>query len=312
MRSRPAVLVLLALLLLPTTSACSGSDTATTGPGTAPGTSASTGPTAGGTAPSSSTTIAATRPTPTDPPGTQRVVPYWMRDCPGPDKATEIGTCRVEAGEARLVPADADPVQEAMKALLAGPTPAETDAGLTTNIRPVVDLASLTVEAEVATADFNRYFETATSRPQVAQVVFTLTGVPAVKKVKFLIDHVANGATGVPPVGRDEMGALVPPISIDSPTRNGVVGLTFTVTGTARPTAGTVGYRVESPAGPTAPSLAEGKATLTAAAGARGPLTAPITLPAGTTGPVTLVLFQPNPTAGGPELTPVVIPLIVG
>jgi len=288
--------------------ACAASDTATTGPGAGTSTASSSSTTATSTP---APTTAATRPPPTDPPGTQRVVPYWMRDCPGPDKATEVGSCRVEAGEARLVPADADPVQEAMKALLAGPTPAEADAGLTTNIRSVVDLASLAVEGDVATADFNRYFETATSRPQVAQVVFTLTAVPAVKKVKFLIDHVANGATGVPPVGRDDVGALVPAISIDSPTRNGVVGQQFTITGTARPTGATVGYRVESPAGPTAPSLAEGTATLTAPAGTRGPLTATITLPPGTTGPATLVLFQPNPAAGGPELTPVVIPLVV-
>ena len=57
----------------------------------------------------------------------------------------------------------------------------------------------------VAVVDFNRAFETRDTRPQVAQVVYTLTQFPQVTKVRFLIEGQPNGATGVPPIGRSDL-----------------------------------------------------------------------------------------------------------
>ena len=57
----------------------------------------------------------------------------------------------------------------------------------------------------IAHVDFNRNFETADTRPQTAQVVYTLTQFPQVKKVQFLIDGQPNGATGVPPISRADV-----------------------------------------------------------------------------------------------------------
>ena len=90
--------------------------------------------------------------------------------------------------------------------LVAGPSPDEAAFGAGTAIEKGVDVQSLTIDADgVATVDFNRKFETKDTRPQVAQVVYTLTQFPQVTKVRFLIEGQPNGATGVPPVGRSDL-----------------------------------------------------------------------------------------------------------
>jgi hypothetical protein len=99
-----------------------------------------------------------------------------------------------------------DPVRLSLDVLFAGPTPGEQGFGAGTAIPPAAIINSLDVGADgVATVDLNRKFETADTRPQTAQVVYTLTQFPQVKKVKFLIDGQPNGATGVPPVGRTDL-----------------------------------------------------------------------------------------------------------
>ena len=99
-----------------------------------------------------------------------------------------------------------DPVRSALDQLLAGPTPDEAAFGAGTAIEKGVVVSSLVVGPDgVATVDFNRTFETRDTRPQVAQVVYTLTQFPQVSKVRFLIEGQPNGATGVPPVGRSDL-----------------------------------------------------------------------------------------------------------
>ena len=98
------------------------------------------------------------------------------------------------------------PVRVALDILFAGPTPGEQGFGAGTAIPPEAIINSLDVGADgVATVDFNRKFETADTRPQTAQVVYTLTQFPQVERVRFLIDGQPNGATGVPPVGRADL-----------------------------------------------------------------------------------------------------------
>jgi hypothetical protein len=100
----------------------------------------------------------------------------------------------------------ADPVRVALDLLFAGPTPGEQGFGAGTAIPPDATINSLEVGADgIATVDFNRKFETADTRPQTAQVVYTLTQFPQVGKVRFLIDGQPNGAAGVPPVGRSDV-----------------------------------------------------------------------------------------------------------
>jgi len=110
----------------------------------------------------------------------------------------------VTPGEVR--PDGPDPVRRALDDLVAGPSPNEAAFGAGTGLDKGVVVQSLTVGTDgVATVDFNRKFETKDTRPQVAQVVYTLTQFPEVTKVRFLIEGQPNGATGVPPVGRSDL-----------------------------------------------------------------------------------------------------------
>jgi hypothetical protein len=104
-------------------------------------------------------------------------------------------------------PTGGNDVEAALDALIAGPTPAEAAFGAGTGIaKGIVTLNSLVVGPDgIAVVDLSRKFETADTRPQTAQVVYTLTQFPPVKKVQFLIDGQPNGATGVPPVGRADL-----------------------------------------------------------------------------------------------------------
>ena len=105
-----------------------------------------------------------------------------------------------------------DPVRAALDILFAGPSPADTAFGATTAIASNAFINSLVVGDDgIATVDFTRKFETADTRPQTAQVVYTLTQFSQVKKVRFLIDGEPNGATGVPPVGRADLRVTAAP-----------------------------------------------------------------------------------------------------
>jgi Sporulation and spore germination/Immunoglobulin-like domain of bacterial spore germination len=235
---------------------------------------------------------------------------YWTRDCPNPDTGRDGGQCRIGVGEFRPVP-EGDLPQAALDSLLAGPNDAERADGLGTGIRSIAGLNDLKVEGDLATVDFNRYFETAQTRPQVAQVVYTLTQFPAIRRVQFLIDHDTNGATGVPPLDRAAVADLAPAILVESPTPHATVERRFKLSGTALTFEGTVAYRVT---GPDSAVIAQGTvSTVGGGPAARGVLLAPITLPDPVGGPVRLVVFQPNQSEDGPkELTPVEIPLVVG
>jgi spore germination protein GerM len=101
----------------------------------------------------------------------------------------------------------ADPVRGELDALMAGPTPEEVTAGFSTGIAAgIVEVQSFELGADgIVTVSFSRKFETADTRPQTAEVVYSLTELPQVTKVRFLIDGQPNGATGVPPVGRADL-----------------------------------------------------------------------------------------------------------
>jgi len=181
MRRRLVLLATLTGLLLLLTAACASSGSPSAGPATtgAPGTTSSTAAV---------------------PSGTINPADGW--------RAWWIVGDHLAPGD--LHPATGgDDVQAALDALIAGPTPSEAAFGAGTGLtspKGKIVLNSLTVDADgIAHVDFNRNFETADTRPQTAQVVYTLTQFPQVKKVQFLIDGQPNGATGVPPVGRSDL-----------------------------------------------------------------------------------------------------------
>ncbi len=194
-------------------------------------TDAGAGSPSGSTVASTSTTEAPIVPATTDPSGTTRFNVYWLRTCPSPEVATAVGDCRIAVGESRTT-TDPDILTAAMEALNGGPNEAERAAGLSSNIRSISDFYGVRVEDGVAVVDYNRYFETAATRPQVAQVVYTLTQFPTIAGVRFEVDHAPNGATGTRPAGRGDVLELAPPVLVESPALGGVVGPTFAVAGT--------------------------------------------------------------------------------
>ena len=297
MRARATLIATIVLALA--AAACSA-PTSTTAPG--PG-----GTAVSGTVPAGSLTMPPVPPA-TDPPGVHRFNTYWMRDCPTPELATEVVGCRLAIGESRTTPSD-DVARAAVEALMAGPDPAETADHLGTNIRDVATLNSLKVEGDLATIDFNRYFETAKTRPQTAQVVYALTQFPNIKRVQILVDNITNGAIGANPLTRADVAEFTPPILIESPTLNATVPHRFKVTGTAVSADREMHYRIETPDGA---KHREGTAPLLGPEGQRGTVLIPITIPAEISGPVILLVYEAGDTGPATEVTtPARIPLVV-
>jgi L,D-transpeptidase catalytic domain/Sporulation and spore germination/Putative peptidoglycan binding domain len=94
----------------------------------------------------------------------------------------------------QLVPVDrpGSTTQDAMNALLAGPTPAETAKGFRTYVPQGTPLRSLTVADNIATVDLGLGFVTDTAadslQARVTQVVYTLTGVPGATRAQILVE----------------------------------------------------------------------------------------------------------------------------
>jgi germination protein M len=108
----------------------------------------------------------------------------------------------IAQGQARFA-VGPEVMASALAELMAGPTEADRQAGLTTGIVPRAEVRSLSLDGTTAVVDFTRPFETADTQPQVAQVVWTLTEFAGVDQVKFLVDGEDNGATGTRPLTRE-------------------------------------------------------------------------------------------------------------
>jgi len=301
MRARPTIMFA-ALVVASMVSAVSCSGATEPSPSTSTASSGGSAPgstTGAGTALGAEPLIMAPVAPPTDPPGVHRFTTYWMRDCPAPEVATEIAGCRLAVGESRTTTAE-DVARAAIDALMAGPQPGEADARLTSNIRKLSAVNSLVVEGDLATIDFNRYFETAKTRPQAAQVVYTLTQFPTIKRVQILVDRAPNGAIGANPLTRDDVDEFTPPILVESPTLNATVPHRFKATGLAGSADGVVHFRVETFDGA---KYSEGSAPILGPPGEPGTIVLPITLPATLTGPVILLVYEAGTTGPATELT---------
>ncbi|HEY7148566.1 MAG TPA: GerMN domain-containing protein [Gaiellaceae bacterium] len=119
----------------------------------------------------------------------------------------------------------------AVRALLAGPTKAERRAGATTAVPPDTGLLGISIENGVATVDLTSEFQSGggslSMQLRLAQVVFTLTQFPTVKKVRFQLDGEAvdvfsdEGIILDHPVGRSDYKDLAP----TSPPLTGTWGM---------------------------------------------------------------------------------------
>lgn len=98
---------------------------------------------------------------------------------------------RLEAA-VRTTESGADAPDFVLRALLAGPTPDETAAGLTTAIPPGAELLEVEVDTGLATVNLSKEFEASAEERlivlRLAQVVYTVTELLRVDLVRFEID----------------------------------------------------------------------------------------------------------------------------
>ena len=259
------------------TGACAAENPTTPTTTQAPGT---TGATQGTAAPGAATTI--------DPDDVDTVVepvavPFWIR-------GTVVGN-----GAARPLPPDVDKVRFALDQLLAGPTPEEEAAGLRTLIRADTTVLSFEVVDGIAKVGFNRAFQSEQTRPQVAQVVFTLTQFPEVDAVQFTVDGTPNGAIGVPPIARDDLEDITPEVLVERPTVDQHAAGKLRYEGTAITPDGKVPWRLEAPDGTV---LLSGEDEVRGGAGQRSRFVGAMELPPAAAGPHTAVFVSRDAVTG--------------
>jgi hypothetical protein len=151
--------------------------------------------------------------------------------------------------------------------------------------------ANVTISGGTATVDLPD-----ATPDQVAEVVYTLTQYPSVRRVDV------GGRTGLT---RADVAQYLPPISIELPPSGATVSKTFHVVGTAMVFEATFVLELKV-AGKVAV-----KNTVTASEGAPNRGFFDVTLTAPATGPAELVAYEPSAENGSPLHT-VTVPLTVG
>jgi sporulation and spore germination protein/immunoglobulin-like protein involved in spore germination len=131
----------------------------------------------------------------------------------------------------------------AMKALLAGPSPAELASGLATSVPAGTKLLGIAIKKGVATVDLTSQYQSGggslSMKARLAQVVYTLTQFPTVRAVLFHLDgepvNVFSGEGIVldHPVGRKDYEDLLPVIAVDKPVAGARVSSPVDVSGSA-------------------------------------------------------------------------------
>jgi hypothetical protein len=143
----------------------------------------------------------------------------------------------------RVTPSTAAVARAALTSLLTGPSATERRAGIGSTIPAGTALRSVAVRGGVAEVDLSSRFETGGGSTsmllRVAQVVYTLTQFPTIRRVAFRIDGArveAIGGEGVivaPPVDRDDFQSQAPPILVEQPLPGDTVGSRLVVRGSA-------------------------------------------------------------------------------
>jgi germination protein M len=193
----------------------------------------------------------------------------------------------------------------ALRVVLDGPNGQEIAGGLTSAIPPRVRLNGLTIERGTATVDLSRDFEdgggSLSMQARVAQVVYTLTQFPTVKRVAFRLEGRpvrAIGGEGVvvdPPVDRLDFEAVTPAILVESPGFATAVSSPFTARGTANTFEANLQWELRDGAGKL---LAKDFATATSGSGTRGTFSFPITFSVSAPTQGALVVFEGSAADG--------------
>jgi hypothetical protein len=228
--------------------------------------------------PATTTSAAPTTPSTSTTPGTQPQVAirvYFVRD-------GRIAPVR------RLVPSTPAVGQAALDALRAGPTAEERGTGLSTAIGSL-RLTGLSIQD--GEGDLGSL--THVSQLAEAQIVYTLTQFPTVRKVRI----------GDDVLDRSDLEDVTPVILVESPLPGETVTSPITVRGTSNTFEATM--RVEIRRG--SQVLTSETVTASSGSGQRGTYSATLDVGAAS-GPITLVAFEPSAENGQPIHT-VTVPL---
>ncbi|MDC2954713.1 GerMN domain-containing protein [Streptomyces gilvifuscus] len=205
----------------------------------------------------------------------------------------------------------------ALHALLAGPSRFEGHRGRTTAVPSGTELRSVDVQGRLATVDLSERFLDdgggPSMRARLAQVVFTLTRFPTVRKVAFEIDGKPVryfGPEGVVldgPVGRADFEDLSPAVLVESPLIGDAVRTPLRVWGSADTFEAEFRLRLTDVSGHRA---ADVPVRATSGTGTRGTFDVTFPYRAVRTGPGLLTAYFVSPEDGRP-VTVDTVPLAV-
>jgi hypothetical protein len=141
----------------------------------------------------------------------------------------------------RIRPASTGVVRTALDAMLAGPTAAETAAGVSSAMPAGTQLLGVTLAGGVATVDLSGSFESgaisATMALRLAQVVYTVTQFSTATSVRFEIDGQGRTVVGGVPVQQPQTAAMydgfLPAIVVADPPIGAKVANPVDVSGSA-------------------------------------------------------------------------------
>ncbi len=264
-----------------------------------------------GGAPTSAPTPSGT----TEPPDAPTATPTGST--PSPEAPAETMTYEVwfAAGEGpwlfvtrRTEPFDPAIGSASLRALLAGPTEAERQAGVASAIPAGTELLGLTIEDGLATADLSPAFGSGGGSTsmilRLAQLTYTLTQFGTVDAVTFTLDGEPVGDTfsseGIVvdhPLTRRDYEDWLPPILVERPTIGDRVTSPITVSGTANVFEATVSISVLDERGN---EIVRTFTTATCGTGCRGTYTESVRYRVDHTQPGTLLVYESSAEDGRP------------
>lgn len=194
----------------------------------------------------------------------------------------------------------------AMKALLAGPSPAELASGLATSVPAGTKLLGISIKKGVATVDLTSQYQSGggslSMKARLAQVVYTLTQFPTVRAVLFHLDgepvNVFSGEGIVldHPVGRKDYEDLLPVITVDKPAAGERVTSPVDVSGSANVFEANVTVKVLDQNGKVVGHIFT---TATCGTGCRGTYSVPVTFQVAHEQPGTIVVSDDDAAGTG-------------
>ena len=152
------------------------------------------------------------------------------------------------------------PARAAVTELLAGPTPREEALGMTSAVPARERLTRLEIRNGVAIADFDPMISP--DSPAFAQIVYTLTQFPSVKRVSIVLE-----TQDAAEFTRADVERFAPAILVESPTPDERVSSPLRIRGTANTFEAEFRYELRDASGTV---IASGGVTATSGSGQRG------------------------------------------